>query len=269
VRRLLARDGQAWVSDGPAVAPALRDGLEFELPRPAAASALTLAFRARSTPWADVSKLRLMELLGDGVEAWRGRMETDAAARAEFLAALRREGLLTLRAWDGSGWREVGFLANLATVVARDVAVRVDLAGLPADTLRFRLDATPGLWTVDSVEAEFGAGVVEATAVAPLLARSHDGRDLRGLLVRTDGQRFELAPWTGDLELSFPASPLRPGLSRTLAIEAAGHYVTLSRGHGAPQQARFDELVREPGAFARFSLELQAQAAAARAATNR
>lgn len=264
VRSLLAaRDDAAWVSDALAVAPGLRDGLEFELPRAGGATTLTLAFRARSTPWADLAKARLMALLGDGLEAWRARMESDDGARAESLAALRREGLLTLRVWDGTGWRELASLANMATVVERDLAVRVELSGLPQGWLRLRLDATPGLWTVDALEAEFDAAVADRIQVlAPLSARAADGRDLRALLSATDSRRFEMEPWLGEVALEFEVPPHHPDWQRSLALEASGHYATLSRARGPAQQARFDRLVREPGAFARFSLDLQRQAAA-------
>lgn len=260
--QLAARDGTGWASDALAVAPELRDGFELRLPRPAGARSVTLAVRARSTPWADLGKARLMALLGDGVEAWRARLERDDAARAEFLAALRREGLLTLRAWDGTGWREVAALANFATAVERELAVRVDLAGLPPESLRFRLDATPGLWTVNALAAEFDAELArEVRVLAPLEARAADGRDLRELLAAEDGRRFEMEPWRGEAELEFAAPPLRRGLQRTLALEATGHYVTLSRARGPGQPERFERLVREPGAYARFNLELQREAA--------
>ena len=267
---LAARDGRAWTSDALAVAPELRDGLELRLPRPAGARSVTLAVRARSTPWADLGKARLMALLGDGVEAWRARLERDDAARAEFLGALRREGLLTLRAWDGTRWREVTALPNFATAVEREQAVRVDLAGLPAQSLRFRLDATPGLWTIDALTAEFDAAVAgEVRVLAPLVARAADGRDLRELLAAEDGRRFEMEPWRGEAHLEFAAPPPQAGRQRTLALEATGHYVTLSRASGPGQPERFDQLVREPGAFARFSLELQRQAAAGEAGSAR
>lgn len=260
---LAARDGTGWTSDALAVAPELRDGLELQLPRPAGARSVTLAVRARSTTWADRSKGRLAALLGDGVEAWRARLERDDVARAGFLGALGREGLLTLRAWDGTGWRELTALANFATAVEREQAVRVDLAGLPAESLRFRLDATPGLWTVNSLAAEFDAGVAgEVLLLAPLVAHAGDGRDLREALAAVDGRRFEMEPWRGEAELEFAAPPLRPGRQRTLALEATGHYVTLSRTRGPGQAERFEQIVREPGAFARFNLELQREAAA-------
>ena len=67
---------------------------------------------------------------------------------------------------------------------------------------------------------------------------------------------------TGDaVELRFVAPPARDGLRRTVVLEATGWYRILLPATGEPQTARFDELLREPDALARFSLErIQAQA---------
>ena len=251
-----ARDERAWTSDPftrPAGTRAGRDGLVLEFPRPAGATAVTLAFTVKSTPWASHLLPSLMALHGRELPAWQQRMNADAAARREFLSALRREGPLTLRIWDGQSWQERGVLANMGPMVWKEQAVRLDLEGIPQGVLRVSLDATAGMWIVDSVAADFASH--EATAVAELsAARATDGKgnDLRGTLAAADARRFVLRK--GDsAELVFRSSPRRPGERPVVILKATGFYSILVPAEDQPDPALFQRIVREPGEFARFA----------------
>lgn len=262
VRALLAAEsGRAWISnpfaydrDRPGDA---RDGVIFEFPRPRGSSAATLAFRARSTPWASVLLRGVLGLHGRDQQAWTDRMNADAMARGAFLGALGREGLLNVRVWDGSAWRDVGSLANMAEAVARDQAIRVDLAGIPGDVLRVRVDATAGMWVIHGAAADFGRGSpVRVRELALAAARTSRGEDIRDVLAAVDGRRFVMDPGLDSADLAFDAPPPTPGLDRSFVLEATGYYTILVPAEGEPQQTLYDRLVREPGALGRYGAEL-------------
>jgi hypothetical protein len=254
-----ARDGEAWVSDpfgrNPDVPGDQRDGIELEFPRPPGARDVTLSATLQSTLWASSLLRDVLSLQGRELDAWSRRMNADAPARTEFFQALKREGLPILRVWAGTGWREAGFFANLGPAAAREQAVRVDLAGLPGDTLRVRLDATAGMWIVDGVSADFGADTpVQTLVLSPRVARTDGGQDIRGRLRAADGRRHVMAPGRRTVDLVYEAPPRRPGCRRSFVLQAAGYYTILVPAEGEPQAALFASLLREPGAFARYSL---------------
>jgi hypothetical protein len=256
----LARtDDQVWLShpagrdpDRPAD---LRDGLVMEFKRPPDARTVTLAFNARSTPWASRLLSELLMLHGAGFSAWQTRMNADAPARQAFFAALRREGLPSISIWDGTTWLPSGALVDLGPVVARDQALRVDITGILGETLRVRLDSAPGLWIVDSAVADFSAAATPAVQVLAATTAQIGARDVRGLLLEIDAQRLTLEK--GEVaELSFPAVPASAGTRRWYFVEATGYYQINLEARGVPRRELFDRLINEPGAFSRFSLQM-------------
>ncbi|HEY7410975.1 MAG TPA: hypothetical protein VII13_09550 [Vicinamibacteria bacterium] len=258
VRALVrARDGSAWSSAPFATvahgSDAGRDGVVLEFARPAGAEHVTLAFTARSTPWASRLLTRVLALQGRDLPAWTARMNGDAAARREFLTALGREGLLALRVWDGAGWRDEGALVNQGPAVWKEQAVRIDLRGIEGVFLRVRLDATPGMWMLDRASADYGDGAPPPVReLSPTSARDAEGRDLRALLAATDGRRLLLR--RGDVaDLTFTAAPGPDGMSLVPVLEATGYYTILVPAQGEPDRAAYQRLMREPGAFGAYA----------------
>jgi hypothetical protein len=258
-RLLAAREGDAWISSplgrDPESVEDSRDGLIVEFSRPPRASTVTLAFRVQSTPWVSTLLRRVLALHGRSMPAWSARLEADPAARAEFLTALRREGLPAVSVWNGKGWQPVGFLANVGPAALREQAIAVEIGSVPGDILRVRLESGAGTWIVDSVEASYGPEPpLEAVELRPVEARTADGTDIRRLLGSADGARHVMRPHRDAVTLVFAAPPLRPGRRRSLVVKLAGYYTILVPPDGEPQEALFARLVTERGAFARYSL---------------
>jgi hypothetical protein len=261
---LAASDGYFWISDPwgrePEREADRRDGVEVVFDRPDGADAVTLVVNARSTPWAVHMLAELLGLHGPGLTAWRARMNADAVARGDFLRAIAREGLPHVQVNDGTGWRSAGVLRNLGPVVAREQALRIPLAGGAHGELRVRIGATPGFWALDSVLADFAAPRALSTRVlAPIEARA-GSRDVADLLARVDGSHLVLRRGES-ADVAFAALPDEPppGARRSFLIEASGYYTPLVDTGSLDRSALFQELVDEPGAFARFNLERLAQ----------
>jgi hypothetical protein len=258
-RLLAARDGDAWISNplgrDPASVESVRDALVLEFPRPPRASAVTLAFRVQSTPWVSTLLRRVLALHGRLMPAWSARLEADAVGRAEFLAALQREGLPAVSVWNGQGWQIVGSLVNLGPAAPREQALAVDIGSIPGDVLRVRLESSAGTWIVDSAEADYGPEPsVDVIELRPVEARTEDGTDVRRLLDGADGARHVMRPHRDALSLVFAEPPVQRGRRRSLVVKLAGYYTILVPPDGEPQEALFARLLTEPGAFARYSL---------------
>jgi len=243
---------EAWISSpfaGDPNRPAeTRDGILLEFPRPAMARSVTLVVRAQPTPWASHLLRQVLTLQGRNLPAWYARMDHDAVARAEFLGALRREGHLILRVWKGASWQEVG-------AVTAHEAVELPIEDLSGDRLRLRLDSTPGLWTVDGAEVDYGpASPLDVTELRPAVARMRD-RDVRDRLGATDARRLVME--RGDsVDLTFEAPPPRAGRHRTFVLKAAGYYTILVPTGGEPRPALFARLVNQPGALGEYGRDL-------------
>lgn len=264
VRGLLARaDGRAWLASpfgrDPGNPSDVRDGVVLDFPRPAGASEATLAVTARSTTWAPGLVHELLSLKGRDLEKWY--RQVNANVFGHTLDELTIEAVPMVKVWDGRQWKFVELLAALPTATTAVQAFPLDLRPLPPGPLRLRIDGLPGTWELDHAAVDYGgAPAPRVTRIAPEVAQTEHGLDVRVPLAAVDGRRHSMR--TGDaVELRFVAPPARDGLRRTVVLEATGWYRILLPAAGEPQTARFDQLLREPDALARFSLErIQAQA---------
>jgi hypothetical protein len=260
--RLATSDGDLWLGNPylrrSEVEADLRDGVELEYPRPADARAATLVVRAGATVLGPRMLAATLALHGRELPAFYARLNGDPAARTAFEEAREREVLPAVRVWDGGGWRIAGHVRDLPSLLMRDQAMPLDLAGLPAGPLRVRIDGPPGLWALDRVAVAWSGGspaeAVHETRVLLERAVGEDGRDLTAMLRHADGQRHTLHPGRDRATLVFAAPPPRPGFTRSVLVEATGYYELIMPAEGEPQRAAFRRLVDEPGAVARFVL---------------
>ncbi len=260
VAALLSRaDGQTWASDlwarDASVAADLRDGVELAFQRPGGASSAVLVARVGATALGGRLLAQVLALHGRDLGFFYASLARDPAARARFERAREREVLPTVRVWDGSQWRSVGFLRDLPSLVQRDQAVPLDLRGIDG-ALRLRIDGPRGLWSIDRAIVAFTTGEdFKETRLAASRATREDGRDVTDVLGSIDGRRHSLRPQRDSVTLTFAAPPVRRGRERTVLVEATGHYSVIVPADGEPQREAFRRLVDEPGAVARFARE--------------
>jgi hypothetical protein len=196
-----------------------------------------------------------LALHGRDLGLFYARLGREPAARAEFEDARAREVLPAVRVWDGRGWRPVGSLRDLPTLVRRDQAVPIDLPEAAAEVLKVRVDGPPGLWALDRAVVSFDSRRPAAQTRVPLSrATAEDGSDRTSVLRRVDRRRHSLRPGRDRVTLAFPAPPRPPGLDRTVLLEATGYYCVLVPADGEPQPEAFRRLVEQPGGVARFVL---------------
>lgn len=260
---LLSRsDGRLWVSNpfvpDAGVAADPRDGVDLQFARPRAARSATLVVRAGATALGSLMLAAALRLHGRELPAFYAQLNGDPALRGAFEAAREREVLPSVRVWDGQDWTTIAHVRNLPSLLTRDQAVPLDLVGLPEGPLRIRIDGPPGFWVLDRVAVSWSASEVPSSQEQRLAvdrAKAEDGRDLGEVLRDTDGRRHTLRPGHDSVTLAFRVPPRRPGLARSVLLEATGYYVPILPAEGEPQRAAFRRLVEEPGAVARFTLD--------------
>jgi hypothetical protein len=255
------RDGHSWVSSpfgrDPGNKADARDGITLDFARPAGTESATLAVRVQNTPWGYYLRHEFLELLGSDFERWYGGVDSAAEEYGAFEEARRREVALSVRVWDGAGWRTAGLVWEAGSALPRDVAVAIDLGNVPGGPLRVRLDSTVGLWTIDSVQVDYSQGVPqEVMEIPPSMVTDQDGRDLTASVSRADGKDYVMSGATAWAQAIFPAPPRRPGRERSVVVKTTGYYKIHVEGKGEPQLALVQRLVNEPGAFGQHTLRL-------------
>ena len=262
VTTLVAKDDErSWVSnpfgrDADDKAEA-RDGITLEFARPAEADSAMLALRVQNTPWAYHLRHEFLELLGSEFEPWYARMDASVEDYQAFEEARRREVALSVRVWDGAGWRKAGFVGEVGSALPREAAVAIDLRGVPGERLQLRLDSTVGLWTIDSVHIDYSRdGPFEVREIPPSKVTDQEGRDLTASVSRADDEDYVMSGATAWAEALFPAPPRRPGWDRSVVLKTTGYYKIHVEGKGEPQLALIQRMVNEPGAFGQYTLRL-------------
>ena len=255
-----AADGDAWVSDwrgrDPSLPEDLRDGIELRYARPPGAQSALLVARVGATALGPRLLSDVLALQGRDLGLFYASLEAAPSARDAFERAREREVLPSVRVFDGEAWRVAGHLRDLPSMVFREQAVPLDLAGVDGETLRLRIDGVPGLFSIDrAVVAYGGEAELSETRVLPAQATDDTGRDVLDVFRRADGRRHSLRPGLDSVTLDFPAPARRAGQARTVLVEATGYYNVITRPEGEPQPEVFRRLVAEPGGVARFALE--------------
>jgi hypothetical protein len=257
-REALARaDDVEWTSDPFAIdvdREGVRDSVVLEFARPAKAREMRFPLRLRSTPWGAGLLGDLLRLQGGGIEAFYARLEQDGPERERFVRALALEGLPHIEIDEGAGFRPAGGLRNLGPI-PREQALRIPLGPSSEGRLRIRVHATAGMWSIDRASADFAPEPIVRWRPLPMVsARAHTGESVLERLADKDGRVHVMPPRASSVEVEFAAGAGGGGRATAYAVEAAGHYRILLPSESEPQQALFDRLVDEPGAFGRHAL---------------
>ncbi|MGH8004366.1 MAG: hypothetical protein ACRECJ_06555 [Limisphaerales bacterium] len=253
-------DDRAWISNpfgrNPANPGDLRDGLILEFQRPLKSDFVKLVFNVQNTLWGAYLQAHFVGLQGRAVESWYERLNNSAEARQQLQQAMVREGMLLVQLWDGESWRPAGLVWEVGINAFRNQVVRVDLSGLSGETLRIKLESTPGIWMVDGAWADFTPDApVEVEELSPVSAVDKTGIDVTEKINETDNRHYRMD--TGDwAELVFSLPKRKAGRGYSFVFKSNGYYLINVPPDGEPQSALANRLIVEPGAFGQYALSL-------------
>lgn len=257
---LSRHDDRGWLSNpfgrNPDNPKDLRDGLVLQFDRPLGADTATLSLGVKNTFWTVALQTQLQTLPGRYRAEWYSQMEQSQEAREALAAAMVREIMLHVSAWDGHTWRPCGYVWELGAVAERDIVLQIPLQGLPAESnLLVRLDCPPGTWIVDCAEIDYHATPVKAQGIPLTHATDGSGRDVSATLRNIDGLYYEMPHLYqyADLEFVVPQPPV--GFEQSLLVQSTGYYHVRVAAEGEPQTVLMNQLIQEPGAFNRYALQ--------------
>lgn len=276
---LAAADGKLWQTDleappGPGP-PALRDGLVATFVAPAGDGPLVLELVGGNTFLLDVVFGRFFAAMGDRLDTYLAR-GNDPQAGARINGWRQREGVdLEVEVLDGSAWKRVAHVPTVGPAALRQVAVLLPASLGAGRTVTVRLSGGTAFWRIDQLALSRASGERPTVhRLAPVETR--DSRrpataDPRALLAAVDGRYHVLAEKGDLLDLRFDLPALAPGQTRDGYFQSHGYYNVHRPASSTWNPGTLRALSRDPGALARFGIDLyrayqQRLAAATRAA---
>ena len=267
LRLLEAKDKNFWLSN-PFGRRAedledLRDGLVVEFLKPEESRSVKLLFNVQNSWWGAFLQAHFVGLQGGQVEKWYEELNSSPPARLQLFESMVREGMLLISVWDGNQWQDAGFVWEVGANAFRDQVVQLDISKIPGQILRVKLESTPGLWMVNSVQADYSVDQeVEVTELSPSRSIDRQGKDVSTLLEETDDRYYTMI--TGDwAELVFSCPPRNPDLQYSYIFKSTGYYLSNVPPGTQRQSQLAARLISEPGYFSQYSLRLLNQYALA------
>jgi hypothetical protein len=219
-------DGIGWESAllerDPTVPSDQRDGLELLFRRPTGRDSVTLVLDAQNTPWAAHLMQHLAGAFGRDVAKWYDPATTDSAARVVG-PIVDRDATLEVKLYLNGSWETRGYIREIGPEIAKQVALPLNLAGVPGDTVRIRLESIPNFWRLDFVGLDASPAAALTVQVLALDRADGNGADVRTPLRDEDHDYLVLENGEA-VQLVVTAPPVPQGLARSYLARTTGWY---------------------------------------------
>jgi hypothetical protein len=223
--------------------------LTFSMPPTRSTDSLALVLRARNTPMAAFALGQVLDLFGAGVYGFY-RSLNQPITRSTVRGWMDREGALEVRVGTDSSWTTICRVPEVGPMIAKTVVVLLP-PDVRRDSLRLRLESSPGLWVIESATLATYAGTGAVRAISPVNARTADGQDVAALLAARDG-RYYVALEGRDVDLEYDAPPLATGATRSVLLQSTGHYYIDSPDTARPRVDIVQRILMDRGYAQRY-----------------
>jgi hypothetical protein len=235
----------------------LKDELIFEFPKPAGAKKAKLLFNGCNTLWGSQMVSRFLELYGASVADHHRAVDALGPYYRAFMDWNLKEELyfLQVRAETPRGWTSLGTIVGGGPLVSENRAYVLDLTNVPGDTLRLKLNPPAGFWMINHLAVDYSEDMpVQVTELEPARAVDSHGRDIRGLLARTDDIFYDAPSFGDSADVTYLVPPQKPGSARSVFCKASGYYDIHMTASGQPRWDILTKLRGEPGYPVRYAL---------------
>jgi hypothetical protein len=236
-----------------------RHELTFEFLRPRDATSADVIVKAGTSLWGSEMIHRMLDLRGDGIDAWYQSVDSNGAAMDEFVAFNAREELYSLKLYVlvGDQWVYRASIPGGASLITEERVIPVDLTGVAGDVVKMRVLPPRGFWSLDFLGLEFAHYPSPDVLVVPLKqAIANDQRDVTTALSAVDQIRYVM-PHVGDevaLEFAAPEAPV--GDNRTVFLDTRGYYLAHVDTTQPEQKRLIADLMRTDGRVVEYSMDL-------------
>jgi hypothetical protein len=255
---LRADDHQIWEPMPSAdTAGSVRQEIVLTFPKPRGATRAKLVARVGTGLWGSHMIRELLAMRGTAVGDWYARLDSSRPLRDSlFMWNLREElYVLKLDVQEAGAWRTRGLLPGGGPYMTEHRVVSLDVRGAVGDSLRVRIRPPSGFWALNAFAVSYDDAEqpVAVDTIAPLAARTHDGRDVLAELAASDGQYYAMPTNDDRATLSFRAPPPRAGTKRTVFLHSRGYYKLHLDEQGAPNTIAIQRIIDVPDAAARMA----------------
>lgn len=199
-----------------------RAGWDLAFVRPPGDS-VALVLTTRNTVIAPFILANVLSLLGTEVYSWYASLGSNLMARGFVRAWIEREGYLEIQTQAAETWRTVAKLPDVGPAIAKSNVVVLRLPGAVGDTVRLRLESSPGLWLLERAELSEYRGKTDAVTLRPARAVDEQGKDVSARLAARD-MSYLVTLAGSAIEMEFAAPPRAVGMKRTVFARTTGHY---------------------------------------------
>jgi len=235
-----------------------RDELIFEFPKPKGAKGARLWVNAGTTLWGSEMGKRILDLQGNKITEWYNEVNTFGPTFQRLMSWFFNEELylLQIRMETKDGWESKGVIYGSGPLISEDKAYLLDISDVPGDTLKIKLLPPVNFWTLNCIAIDYTEDLsIETKEIEAIKAVDHLGKDMRGILEKSDNNYF-IMPNIGDkAELVFEAPPKKDDMERSVFLKASGYYDIHLEGKGKPQTEIFERIYNEPGFPAQYALQ--------------
>ncbi len=236
----------------------LKEELIFEFPKPQNAPKAKLFVHAGTEPWGSQVAKKFLGLYGSELPQWYNEVNRLGPAFYRIWSWYTEEELylLKVRVQTPSGWKIKGMIFGGGPFISEDKVYLIDTSDVPGETLRIMLTPPLNFWRLDRVAVDYTEDPpLYVTDVAPLLAVSSKGQDVREALSLADN-KFFIMPNPGEFaELGYDSPPRLDGFERTVILKATGYYDIHLKPEGKKQREVLERIDSEPNFTLQFAYQ--------------
>jgi hypothetical protein len=257
LRWLQAPDRLIWEPEATLDAKgAVRDEITMTFPKPKDASIATLVTNAATGTWGAFMMRESLAIHGRDLEAWYQSIDDNQKDREALLWWSLREELYELKVYvkEPTAWQLRGIMPGGGPVVAQNRVVLLDVSHVPGDELQVQIRPPKGFWALNYFAVDYsGESAPRVEKLQPVSAEDESGRNVLPEVSRVDDSYYTMPKQGNRAYVTFPAPPLRPGMSRTVFLHSRGYYRLHLTPQGEPNTAVLLEMGQVPDTAARLA----------------
>jgi hypothetical protein len=257
LRWLQAPDRLIWEPEATVDAKGtVRDEITMTFPKPKDASIATLVTNAATGTWGAFMMRESLAIHGRDLDAWYQSIDDNQKDREALLWWSLREELYELKVYvkEPTGWQLRGIMPGGGPVVAQNGVVLLDVSHVPGDELQVQIRPPKGFWALNYFAVDYSReSAPRVEKLQPVNAEDESGRNVLPELSRVDDSYYTMPKQGNRAYVTFPAPPLRPGMSRTVFLHSRGYYRLHLTPQGEPNTAVLLEMGQVADTAARLA----------------
>ena len=257
LRWLQAPDRLIWEPEAAVDAKGgVRAEITMTFPKPKGATTAKLVTNAATGTWGAFMMKESLAIHGRDLDAWYQSIDNNQKNRDLLLAWSLREELYELKVYvkESTGWELRGIIPGGGPVVTQNRVVLLDVSRVLGDQVQIQIRPPAGFWALNSFAMDYGPeSVVHIKTIPAVKAEDESGRDVLPGLTRVDDSYYTMPEQGNHAYITFPAPPLRAGMSRTVFLHSRGYYRLHLTPEREPNNALLLQMAQVPDTAARLA----------------